>query len=110
MLKRLLEKGYIDDKEVESTIHGRMQHKKQKITDSLFGTINEHQLFLIRQSWKHIEYLESLTDEIDKKVDQILLTYQEELAILTSIPGISKNTASVIIAEIGVDMTQFPSS
>jgi transposase len=110
LLVRLLEKGYIDDEEVESSIHGRMKHKKQRISDSLFGTINDHQLFLIKQSWKHIEYLESLTDEIDQKIDQILITYQEEVLILTSIPGISKNTASVIIAEIGVDMSQFPSS
>jgi len=40
----------------------------------------------------------------------ILIDYQEEVAILTSIPGISNNTASVIIAEIRVDMSQFPSS
>lgn len=80
------------------------------ITDSLFGTINEHQIFLIRQSWHHIEYLEKLISEIEERVDLLLQKYEEELQLLVTIPGIKKDTAAVIIAEIGVDMGQFPTS
>ncbi|MCB6771247.1 IS110 family transposase, partial [Veillonella atypica] len=69
LLNRLIEKGYVDIKDVEERIHGKMASKKQQIADSLFGTINEHQLFLIRQSWQHIEYLESLITEIEQRID-----------------------------------------
>ncbi|RKJ17456.1 IS110 family transposase, partial [Butyricicoccus sp. 1XD8-22] len=74
------------------------------------GTINQHQIFLIRQSWKHIEYLETLILEIEERIDEILQNYQEELELLITIPGVQKNSAAVIIAEIGVDMGQFPTS
>ena len=110
LLSRLIEQGYVDEIDVEKDIHGKLIPKKQRITDSLFGTINEHQIFLIRQSWHHIQYLETLISEIEERVEQLLQNYQEELQLLITIPGISKNTAAVIIAEIGVDMMQFPTS
>lgn len=110
LLNRLIEQGYVDETDVEKDIHGKLIPKKQWITDSLFGTINEHQIFLIRQSWQHIQYLETLISEIEKRVDQLLQNYQEELQLLITIPGISKDTAAVIIAEIGVEMEQFPTS
>ncbi|WP_239094386.1 hypothetical protein [Bacillus sp. B15-48] len=43
-----------------------MAHKNQLITDFLFGTLNDHQLFLIRQSWMHIVYLEELVADIEE--------------------------------------------
>lgn len=52
LLNRLIEQGYVDEADVEKNIHGRLAPKKQLITDSLFGTLNEHQIFLIRQSWQ----------------------------------------------------------
>nr|WP_106779072.1 IS110 family transposase [Lysinibacillus timonensis] len=110
LLNRLIEQGYVDEVDVEKDIHGKLIPKKQRITDSLFGTINEHQIFLIRQSWQHIQYLETLISEIEERIDQLLQNYQEELQLLITIPGISKDTAAVIIAEIGVDMGQFPTS
>ncbi|WP_346235219.1 IS110 family transposase [Lysinibacillus telephonicus] len=110
LLNRLIEQGYVDETDVEKDIHGKLIPKKQWITDSLFGTINEHQIFLIRQSWQHIQYLETLISEIEERVDQLLQNYQEELQLLITIPGISKDTAAVIIAEIGVEMEQFPTS
>lgn len=110
LLNRLIEQGYVDEVDVENSIHGRMAPKKQMIVDSLFGTLTDHQRFLIHQSWKHIQYLETLIVEIEERIDELLQNYQEELALLITIPGIKKDTAAVIIAEIGVDMEQFPTS
>ncbi|AVK82077.1 IS110 family transposase [Lysinibacillus sp. B2A1] len=110
LLNRLIEQGYVDEADVKKNIHGRLAPKKQLITDSLFGTLNEHQIFLIRQSWRHIEYLESLVLEIEERINQLLQNYHEELQLLMTIPGIKKDTAAVIIAEIGVNMNQFPTS
>lgn len=110
LLTRLLEQGYVDELDVENNIHGRMKHKKQYITDSLFGTLNEHQIFLIEQSWNHIMYLEKSILKIEDRIDLILVNYQEEVALLITIPGIKIDTAAVVIAEIGVDMNQFPTS
>ncbi|OIJ11510.1 IS110 family transposase [Anaerobacillus arseniciselenatis] len=110
LLEKLISEGYVDETEVEKRIHGRMAHKKKQITDSLFGTLTEHQIFLIKQSWLHITYLEELISDIEKRIDQLLEEYQTEVELLMTMPGIKKETASVIIAEIGADMAQFPTS
>lgn len=110
LLEQLMSNGYLDQKDVQQRIHGRMAHKKQSITDSLFGTINDHQLFLIKQSWMHIVYLEELISDIEKRIDEILKDYKEEVDIIVTMTGIKKDTAATIIAEIGVNMEQFPTS
>ncbi|PEF42763.1 transposase, partial [Bacillus wiedmannii] len=84
--------------------------KASQITDSLFGTINPHQIFLIRQSWNHILFLESSIQQLEDKIDEILLPYQEQVELLLTIPGVKKHSVACIIAEIGVEMDQFPSA
>lgn len=110
LLERLMKQGYIEEPGIDACIHGRMKGKRQQIQDSLFGTLTEHQLFMIRQSWKHIESLESLLREIEERIDQLLQAYKQEMELLVTIPGVKKETAAVIIAEIGVDIGQFPTS
>ncbi|WP_229733665.1 IS110 family transposase, partial [Compostibacillus humi] len=90
LLEHLISEGYIDEADVGQKIHKRMAHKKKQITDSLFGTLNDHQLFLIKHSWEHIVYLEKSIREIDERMDQILINYQEEIELLDSIPGINR--------------------
>lgn len=104
-----MEQGYVNGDDVESRIHSKSS-KKQLITDSLFGTINHHQRFLIKQSWLHIQQLEGHILEVEKRIDQLLEEYKEELHLLLTISGIKKDTAAIIIPEIGVDLNQFPTS
>jgi transposase len=54
--------------------------------------------------------LESLLRDIEERIDQLLQAYKQEMELLVTIPGVKKETAAVIIAEIGVDMGQFPMS
>ncbi|WP_335872472.1 IS110 family transposase [Bacillus sp. 2205SS5-2] len=110
LLNQLVEKGYLDSADVDSTIHHSLRKKANTITESLFGTLNEHQMFMIRSSWNHIEFLEESIQELEDKINNLLLAYQEEKEILLSIPGIKEHTAACILAEVGTDMTQFPSS
>lgn len=46
LLEQLMTEGFINQEEVEQKIHGKMAHKKKIITDSLFGTLNDHHFFL----------------------------------------------------------------
>ncbi|EOO60144.1 hypothetical protein IKE_05995 [Bacillus cereus VD196] len=110
LLTRLVEQGYVNPNEVEEYIHVRMMPKASQITESLFGTINPHQIFLIRQSWNHILFLESSIQQLEDKIDEILLPYQEQVELLLTIPGVKKHSVACIIAEIGVEMNQFPSA
>ena len=52
--------------------------------------------------------MEKEQEEIDKIIDEACTEYKKEIELLDSIPGINKDSAKAIIAEIGVDMNQFP--
>lgn len=110
LLTCLVEQGFVSPQEVEETIHAKIMPKASMISDSLFGTLNEHQIFLIRQSWNHILYLEEAIQQIEARIQELLLPYQEQVELLLTIPGVKENTVASIIAEIGMDMTQFPSA
>lgn len=58
----------------------------------------------------HIVYLEELITEIENRIDVILQDYKEEVDILVTMTGIKKDSAAIIVAEIGVKMEQFPTS
>ncbi|MED4332471.1 IS110 family transposase, partial [Geobacillus stearothermophilus] len=60
ILARLLEKGYVDKDELDECLRGRLKTKKQAVYDSLLGTLTEHELYLLRLLWKHVEELERL--------------------------------------------------
>jgi transposase len=110
LLSRLLEQGYIDEDDIEHRVKGQVKKKVTAIADSLFGTIDDHQMFMIRQSWDHIVYLEKSLRKLDEKIDSYLEKYKTEVELLQTMPGVSKVTAACIIAEIGTDMNQFPTS
>lgn len=110
LLNLLAEKGYIDQNEIDASLHHSLKKKRDTISDSLFGTLDEHQKFMIKSSWNHIEYLEKSIQELEERIETLLASYEEEKKILLSIPGIKESTAACIIAEIGTDMGQFPTS
>ncbi|WP_180235220.1 IS110 family transposase [Bacillus cereus] len=67
LLTRLVEQRYVNSHEIEENIHGSMVPKVSQITESLFGTLNPHQIFLIRQSWNHILFLEESIQQKERE-------------------------------------------
>jgi transposase len=110
LLGRLVSQGYVDAEDVEDCVKGSIKNKKEQVRDSLFGTITPHQLELIRDCWEHIAFLEKSLDSLDAKIEEHLQSYRQEYELLQTIPGVSQVTAAALIAEIGVNMDQFPSA
>lgn len=87
-----------------------MMPKAEEIAKSLFGTMIQHQIFLIRQSWNHILFLEAELEILEKRIQELLIPHQEQVELLLTIPGVKENAVASIIAEIGIEMSQFPSA
>ena len=58
----------------------------------------------------HIDHLDAAISGIDDQVDELMTPFKDDRDRLATIPGVGKRAAEIIIAEIGVDMTQFPTS
>ena len=83
---------------------------RSKLREALAGRIRRHHRFILRLHLQQINALDAAIAEIDREVDANLASFRSGVELLTSIPGISTLSAQVIISEIGIDMSRFPTA
>ena len=110
LLQRLMEQGFIDPSDIEDRVRGAVKKKVPALADSLFGTLNEHQIFMIRFLWNEIAFYEESITQLDERIEQYLVSYKEEMELMQTMPGVKRTTAASILAEMGADMEQFPTA
>jgi len=109
MLKALLA-GERDPAVLAEMAKGRMRSKIPELRQALRGRFREHHALLIGLSLEHIEHLEAAIARLDEQVDQVMVPFAEARDRLDTITGVGKRAAECIIAEIGVDMSVFPTA
>lgn len=102
--------GEEDPAKLADLAHGRVQKKREALERSLVGQLSPMLRFVVQRQLRHIHELDDLIAECDTEVDQRMLPFADELARLDEIPGVGRRTAQVILAELGVDMTRFPTA
>ena len=90
--------------------HGRMQASKADLAASLKGALTDHHRFMLRTIKESIREKEKTIEKLDEQIEKQLKENEQTLdaGLLTSIPGVGKEAAGYIIAELGTDMGQFP--
>src|SRR5262249_16953763 len=89
---------------------GRMRRQIPALCQALEGRVSDHHRFLLRQRLTQCDLLEQAIEQVQAQIERQLAPYQEALRLLQTIPGGSATSAAAIIAEIGVDMSRFPSA
>ncbi len=89
---------------------GAMRRKIPELREALAtARFREHHSWMLRQHLDRIDHLDEVIRRLDAKVDELMNPFADARDRLLSIPGVGKRAAEVLIAEIGVDMAQFPS-
>jgi transposase len=132
--------GQVDARAMAELAKGRMRSKRAELERALTGVVRDHHRFMIAQHLAQIDFLDEqisvfdaeiaarMTDT-DESTDQtegtrqppdvsadactqrtVPLTHAEAVALLDTIPGVNRRLAELLIAEIGRDMTRFPSA
>ena len=104
-----LAQGTTDPAVLAELARGRLRAKLPALREALAGRFRPHHAFLVSQLLAHIDYLEESIATVSVEVDRVLAPFAAQVAQVDTIPGINKRTAEVLIAEIGVDMSRFPS-
>jgi transposase len=89
---------------------GRLRRREAELAKALAGELSSVQAFLLAQQLGHIDQLEEQIAALDTKVAEEMVPFAAALALLQTVPGIGRRTAETIVAELGVDMSQFPSA
>ena len=109
IIDALLE-GKLSIKEMADLAKGRLKKKKMAISEALVGKITEHHIFMIKASIEHIRAVTKLVADVERQIAGKLKPYEKEVELLETIPGVKEHGVASIIAEIGVNMDQFPSA
>jgi transposase len=87
---------------------GRMRAKIGELEEALAGHFGAHHAVLCRQIIDHIDFLDHSIAALTEEITTRLAPFEAAVALVTSVPGIARTTAEVIVAETGVDMSRFP--
>ena len=87
---------------------GTLRRKKAELTQALQARITEHQRFMLRAFMEDLEFVERKIARIEETIRARMAPHEEVINRLNTIPGVNQLTASTLIAELGVQMQQFP--
>jgi transposase len=107
MLQSIVE-GNTDPEAMADLAKGLLRKKRNQLVAALCGRVKPHHRFLIAEHLSQIEYLEEAIQRISAEVEERLRPFELQIKRLDSIPGISRQIAEVMLAEIGWDMSRFP--
>jgi transposase len=109
MLAALLA-GERDPKVLAGLARGRLRNKLPELRQALRGRFSAHHAVLLRLALEHVEQLERSIAELDVEVDRVIAPFPQARDRLDTITGVGKRAAESILAEIGVDMSVFPTA
>jgi transposase len=101
--------GESDPARLADLTRGRLKATRAELVDALHGRITDHHRFMIQLHLSQIDALESAVAAIEARIGDALGPFRAAVSLLTTMPGLSETTARVLIAEIGTDMSRFPS-
>ncbi|SFV10177.1 Transposase [Alicyclobacillus macrosporangiidus] len=110
MLSALINGEVIDPEQVADLAIGRLRSKIPELTKALNGRVNLHHRKMLQRCLEHLEFLEKSIAELEADMEQYFAPYQKQEELLQTIPGVGIHVARVILAEIGTDMSVFPSA
>jgi len=101
--------GETDAAELAAFVSKRVKASRERITEALRGNVTRNHRFLLKLHLGQVDAAQTAIDTIDREVGERLAPFRElHVERLTQIPGVSSVVASAIVAEIGVDMSRFP--
>jgi transposase len=103
-----LAEGRSIQEELPSCLRTKLKKKLAPIAAALEAPLDEISRMLLGMHLSRLEDLEKKIGEVEALLFKHLAPYAEKLRLLEMIPGISRLSAAIILAEIGVDMSVWP--
>jgi transposase len=106
MLKALI-LGTASAEEMAALAKGQLRRKHADLVLALDGKIEDYHRFLLTMQLRRLDAAEQDITALDRRIDEKLEPYRVQHTLLMQIPGVEWLVAAVLIAEIGIDMSQF---
>jgi transposase len=102
--------GTTDAAALADLARGRLRDKLDRLEQALSGRMGNHQRFLLAEQLRHLDSLDQRIDRVSAEIAERVRPFEALIERLDAIPGVGRRVAEVLVAEVGADMTRFPSA
>jgi transposase len=109
MLAALIE-GETDPTALADLARGALRNKRAALLEALDSRLDSQHRLLLERLLAHIDFLTESVLQLQEEIERCLAPLAEAVALLDTIPGVGRTAAAAMVAEIGVEMGQFPTA
>jgi len=109
MLRALIE-GTATPEAMAQLARGRLKAKREALELALEGRVRPHHRFILQELLSQIESLDATITKFDEQIQEHCRPFEAAVERLDTIPGVARETAEIIVSEIGIDMSRFPTA
>jgi transposase len=109
MLEALVS-GADDPQALAELAKGKLRQKRPELAEALQGLMGSHQRLLLQSQLRHLDFIGQEVSQMDQEVATRMDPFEDAVQRLDEIPGVGRRTAEDVLAEIGVDMSRFPTA
>jgi transposase len=109
MLGALIE-GTASPAEMAQLAKGRLKAKRESLELALEGRVQPLHRFILQELLSQIESLDATVTKFDEQIQEYCRSFEAAVERLDTIPGVGRETAEIIVSEIGIDMSRFPNA
>jgi transposase len=102
--------GERDPRVLAQMARGSMRGKIARLEEAFTGRFDEHHAFLLAMMLARVDGIDNDIDDVDSKIGEQIAPFADAVARLVEIPGVGVTAARALIAEIGTDMSRFPTA
>jgi len=102
--------GERDPDTLAALAKGTLRQKLPELREALRGRFRDHHAIILKITMDHVAHLEDAIAALDAEIERVMVPFCKARDHLDTIPGVAKRSAECIIAEIGIDMTRFPTA
>jgi transposase len=102
--------GVEDPKILAEMAKGAMRRKKASLEEALRGFLSATQKMMLKRQLEHLDFLDKQIAEMDNEISSKMAKQGKIIEQLDTVPGIDRRGAEEVVAEIGTDMSRFPSA
>ena len=102
--------GRNDPKELAQMAKGKLRTKTGALEQALSGFMGDHQRAMLGSQLRHLDFLGDEIERLSQEVSERMAPLEEQMGRLDEIPGVGRRVAEEVLAEIGTDMSRFPTA
>jgi len=108
LINKLCDGMEVTMQDIDEVYHKKLEATKEELYEACQGFVTEHHVYMLQLIRKEINDTEQTIESLNQRIKEVLSPYENALELLKKVPGISAKSVEDLVAEIGLDMSVFP--